>query len=53
VQVLLPAPVFVAIFGGRPVAAAGSRSRLAGLVPGALVVLMLTASVVRFLLNRG
>jgi hypothetical protein len=53
VQVLLPMPVFVAILGGRPVAAAGSLSRLARLVPGALVVLMMTASVGRFLLNRG
>jgi hypothetical protein len=52
VQVLLPMPVFVAILGGRPVAATSSPSRLARLVPGALVVLMMTASVAKFFLGR-
>jgi hypothetical protein len=50
VQVLLPTPVFMAILGSRPVR--GSQSRVARLVPGALVVLMMAAAVARFVLSR-
>jgi hypothetical protein len=52
VQVLLPGPVFVAILGGRPGAATSWHPRLARLLPSALVVLMMTASVGRLVLHR-
>jgi hypothetical protein len=51
-QVLLPVPILVAIFRGKPVAAPRTPSRLARIAPAALVALMMTASASRLVLGH-
>jgi hypothetical protein len=51
-QVLLPMPILVAIFRGRPTAPSNTPSRFARLAPAVLVALMMATSVASFLLGR-
>jgi hypothetical protein len=51
-QVLLPVPILVAIFRGKPVATTSTPSRLARLAPAVLVALMMAASGWRVVLGH-
>jgi hypothetical protein len=52
VQVLLPVPLLVAIFRGRPVAPSNAPSRLARIAPAVLVALMMAGSAASVILGR-
>jgi hypothetical protein len=51
-QVLLPVPILVAIFRGKPVTVTSTPSRLARIAPAALVALMMAASASRVVLGH-
>jgi hypothetical protein len=51
-QVLLPMPIIIAIFRGKPPALSNTPSRIARIAPAVLVAVMMAVSVTSFLLRR-